>query len=1195
MKQRIYLFLLAMMAVSAIHAHSLTIGEAKVLRGGQAEVVVNYTSTAPLYGFQIETPLPTGISLGTVTPGSGLQAQGYTVSGSQLSSGKFRFLGYSAAHNAIPTGSGELFRFIVNASSTAATGTFAVTLGYVEFTNSQGQRELLSKPTFKITVYDPTELRNTMRSTLSAIDDALARLRALYDNTMALYEQLEGSLPDADYNQVIASLQAYDAPLAALLARRNALASQLASASTADYLALNESINTLYNDVSSFSSTMTVGIANLNETVKSMAANDLQQRLSSTGQLVSNLGNGCAQMLTDKLNLTAQTGNYYFERKATTAFNNVLATTNSKLNAYKNSVDSLTTVYNQLVNNNSIASVEDAISFYKKYFKLTDGYDKVSARTAGAQSSVDALQAAFDQLEVNFPDEELFFTVRPTGLSSEIQMGYKDKRGFVLTGGGLIMFEQVSGCDFVMFDEDENYVVASTGSTALTAGTEANATVWTGKSLGDGNYTFYSKTTGRYLAYGSSGLKVHSPITASATAHAWTIEETDLDPLKAFIIKLAEEEQDPKTGSNEEEVVIPGVEEICDDCSSRPTPIVFPDVPYPIKIKGGYLPIPMPTGNRVESVHPIRVPQGSHVILDGVTIRDYIGGHHAIYVEGLLEVYVNVVIEIRLWEWFIQVGPTGRVIWHYQGEDQRIKNQGELEMDGGKIELVDNSGTVNHKTGIINHIINRYVYNFVGGTIGKAYNYATMNHSGGTILTARNYADGTWRMTGGYVDNTVQNTTDTVFVNRGKFYFTGGIIRGWCSRLIYHDRGAFMRIDGGTFDFTHVRHYFIEAHDEFYIRGNYDYAATVPILLRPSVTIRVLYKWIYNFNIVFINGLPTPRYPLFRGEGFTLSTNHYQYISWTLPNHRWRWYYSVVNNTIEPRDEEVWDEDDLDAYIAWLTTYKDSEAASTETNPQVLDLGGRDIVITKPVVWPTGSHVLVKNGKFISNTTWTYEYMFRIPANSSVRLEGVTIDYSNRVHYVVSGSIVQRYIFDVTGYLYIGIGTVIKGYLDKSLPSTDSYIPGAAIRANGTGRIYLAGGLLTNVVLRLNSTVNVFITKALTSDVYFYLPVNCRNKGFRIAGAYGGYTIKQSDLYRLKIFGSNQWGFVIDTQGYVALSYLLGDVNDDGEVNVSDVMATVGYVLGNNPPIFIYRNANVNFDDGVNVADIMAIVSFIIN
>ena len=57
---------------------------------------------------------------------------------------------------------------------------------------------------------------------------------------------------------------------------------------------------------------------------------------------------------------------------------------------------------------------------------------------------------------------------------------------------------------------------------------------------------------------------------------------------------------------------------------------------------------------------------------------------------------------------------------------------------------------------------------------------------------------------------------------------------------------------------------------------------------------------------------------------------------------------------------------------------------------------------------------------------------------------------------------------------------------------------------------------------------------------------------------------------------------------------LLGDVNGDGEVNVTDVMLTVNYVIGKNSDIFILENADVNEDTEVNVTDVMLIVSMIL-
>lgn len=1196
MKQKLLLTLIAIMAqiVGVRAANTLTVADVAVVQGGQADVVVNYNFTSTYYGFQIETALLSGITVGDCTIGSSPGSQGFSVNHALLSSGTHRFIGYEASHKALSTGSGELFHFTITAASNMATGTYPVTLNYVEFTNSQGKRELLSQVTFNVTVYNYTELKNQMTQTLASITDELDRLQALYNSTNALYEQLKGCLPDDDYDQVAGALNEYDNPLYTLQNRKASLAAQLSSAQPSQYYDLNTLVNALNSDVSTFSTTMTVGIANLNETVKAMAAADLRNRLSTMGQNVANLGAGSSNMEAVRLEIVAQTGNYYFERTATDEFNSTLADATSKLQAYKTSVDSLTNVYNTLVSQNSISSVETAISFYNKFFALADGYDNVSARSTGAQAAIDALQTAYNGLEVNFPEQYMFFEIRPTDLTESRQMGFKEDLGYVLTSGGIMQFEQVDGCEFRLVDLYENYVVAQAGNATLKTGTEAEATIWTGISLHNGNYLLHNAATGRYLAY--NGIEVNSAVNASATAHAWTIVESNLDPLQALINMLAEEGTNPSE-SSDEPVDFHGLDEedICEDCNSRDEQIIIPPVPYPIRITQGYLPVPRPERPREEDYHPIYVQQGAHLILDDITIKDYVGGHHVIYVEGILEINVNVIVNIREWEWFIQVGPTGRVIWRKDDDKPRIKNEGTLDMEEGQMQLVDNTGTVNHKGGTITEIINRNIYNFTGGIINKAHNHGTMNHSAGNILTARNYADGTWNMTGGSINNTVVNTTDTVYVNYGKFYFTGGIISGYCSRLIYHGPNAFMRIDGGRFGFTGVRHYFIEAHNYFYIRGDYDYAATVPILLKPSVTIRLLYNWIYNFNVTFIGGMPTSRYPLFWGDGFTLSTNHYRYIGWTLPNHRWRWYYSADNNTIEPRDEEVWDEDDLLAYFDWLDTYRDSEAASTEDNPQVLDLGGRQIVLTKPVVMPVGTHVVIKNGSFIPYTTWTYNYMFQVPDGSSLRLDNVVVDFSSRTHYVYGGSVVQRYIFDVIGKLYVGPGTHIIGYLDSSRPATDTYIPGASIRVASTGYIYLDSGWMENVVICLNKTVNVFVAGNLAHEVFVYLPTTCRYNGFRIMGPYR-HTITRSDINYVRFYNPEKWNILSDTDGYMVLANrLLGDANGDGDVSLIDVIVTVDYLLGQNPEVFYFYNADVNEDNTISLIDILGIVDIILS
>ena len=68
--------------------------------------------------------------------------------------------------------------------------------------------------------------------------------------------------------------------------------------------------------------------------------------------------------------------------------------------------------------------------------------------------------------------------------------------------------------------------------------------------------------------------------------------------------------------------------------------------------------------------------------------------------------------------------------------------------------------------------------------------------------------------------------------------------------------------------------------------------------------------------------------------------------------------------------------------------------------------------------------------------------------------------------------------------------------------------------------------------------------------------------------------------------------FTIDGESF---NKIIGDVNGDGQVNVSDIMAIVNHILGSTPTPFIYENANVNGDETITVSDIMGIVNIILN
>ena len=66
-------------------------------------------------------------------------------------------------------------------------------------------------------------------------------------------------------------------------------------------------------------------------------------------------------------------------------------------------------------------------------------------------------------------------------------------------------------------------------------------------------------------------------------------------------------------------------------------------------------------------------------------------------------------------------------------------------------------------------------------------------------------------------------------------------------------------------------------------------------------------------------------------------------------------------------------------------------------------------------------------------------------------------------------------------------------------------------------------------------------------------------------------------------------------EGYFKDAGLLGDVNGDGAVTITDVSMTVGYVVGNTQAGFIKANADINGDQDINISDVMGIVQMVIN
>ena len=57
----------------------------------------------------------------------------------------------------------------------------------------------------------------------------------------------------------------------------------------------------------------------------------------------------------------------------------------------------------------------------------------------------------------------------------------------------------------------------------------------------------------------------------------------------------------------------------------------------------------------------------------------------------------------------------------------------------------------------------------------------------------------------------------------------------------------------------------------------------------------------------------------------------------------------------------------------------------------------------------------------------------------------------------------------------------------------------------------------------------------------------------------------------------------------------MGDVNEDGKVDIADVVATVNYVLGTIPSVFNETAADVTGNGRIDISDVVGIVNLVLN
>ena len=128
---------------------------------------------------------------------------------------------------------------------------------------------------------------------------------------------------------------------------------------------------------------------------------------------------------------------------------------------------------------------------------------------------------------------------------------------------------------------------------------------------------------------------------------------------------------------------------------------------------------------------------------------------------------------------------------------------------------------------------------------------------------------------------------------------------------------------------------------------------------------------------------------------------------------------------------------------------------------------------------------------------------------------------------------------------------------------------------------YTEGGMMSVADYAFIGTMT---TVTPTGDNYYF---DTDNKVKKLSE---GGSIKAFRAY-LSSTGAEVKAFSID--GVVVGAGLLGDVNGDGLVNITDVVLLVDHILGRENPAFIIGNADINSDGSINISDATQLLNII--
>lgn len=167
-----------------------------------------------------------------------------------------------------------------------------------------------------------------------------------------------------------------------------------------------------------------------------------------------------------------------------------------------------------------------------------------------------------------------------------------------------------------------------------------------------------------------------------------------------------------------------------------------------------------------------------------------------------------------------------------------------------------------------------------------------------------------------------------------------------------------------------------------------------------------------------------------------------------------------------------------------------------------------------------------------------------------------------------------------------------------------TYNPNPTTITNDIVSLTMSGSSASRYWIKTDNSTELRVYKACTMTIS--VPENSKIKKIVFAGANvsgilnNGSTVttwtgkEQEVTFTFSATQNiNTINVTVETQQSVERK--LGDVNGDGLVNIADVVALVGHILGNTPDVFYEDVADLNEDGNINISDAVNLVGIILN